>query len=314
MQIALFHLVGGILFLYLGGELLVRGSVGLAARLGIRPLVAGLTIVAFGTSAPELAVTLDAALEGYNDVAIGNVVGSNLCNIALVLGLSAIISPVRVDPQLFRLDIPIMIGSSALLLALLFDNNLTRTEGMLLILGVIGYVSVHLWLALSRRDVSDLKEHTGPFDGNSRPWLQPLMIIAGLVALAGGGYFVVHGGVEIATALGVSNAAIALTVVAVGTSLPELSTSVVAAVRNHSEIALGSVVGTNIFNIFAVLGLTATIHPLVRGGVGWIDLGVMSVVSLLLLPLAWTRLRLGRREGAFLLACYAGYWSWKLAA
>ena len=314
MQIAILHLLGGILLLYLGGELLVRGSVALAARLGIRPLVVGLTIVAFGTSAPELAVTLDAALEGYNDVAVGNVVGSNICNIALILGISALISPVRVDPQLFRLDIPIMIAASLVLLALILDDHLARADGILLVLGVLGYASLQLWLALSRRATAPLEGSGSAAARPSRSWPQLLAIAGGLVALAGGGYFVVHGGVEIAEALGVSNAVIALTVVALGTSLPELSTSIVAAFRRHGDIALGNVVGTNIFNILAILGSTAAIHPLVRGGVGWADLGLMSVVALLLVPLAWTGLRLGRSEGASLVVCYAGYWAWRLAA
>jgi len=314
MEIAFFHLLAGILCLYVGGELLIRGSVAAAARLGIRPMIAGLTIVAFGTSAPELAVTLDAALEGYNDVAVGSIVGSNICNIALILGLSAIISPFRVDPQIFRVDIPIMIASTVLLGVLLFDNELTRTEGFILILGMVAYVTLHLWLALSGKSTAGAEEQAGPVVPRKRPWPVAMMIIGGLFALAGGGYFVVHGGVELAAGLGVSSAVIALTVVAVGTSLPELATSIVAATRGQGDIALGNVVGTNIFNIFATLGLTAIIHPLVRGAVGWSDLGVMAIVSMIVVPLAWSGRRLGRSKGVFLLLSYAGYWWWKLAA
>lgn len=313
MQTALLQLLGGVLLLYLGGELLVRGSVTLAAFLGIRPLVAGLTIVAFGTSAPELAVTLDAALEGFDDVAVGSIVGSNICNIALILGVSAIIRPIRVDPQLFRFDLPVMLGAAAILVALLLDDGISRSDGMLLVLGILGYVAVHLWLALSRRNTPDPPEHAGPSTRYSGTRLAPPMIVAGLVALAGGGYFVVHGGVEMAKSLGVSNAVIGLTVVAIGTSLPELSTALIAALRRHGEIALGNVVGTNVFNVFAILGLTAAIHPLVRGGVGWIDLLLMCLLSVLLVPLAWTGLRLDRREGALLLGCFAAYWWWRLA-
>jgi cation:H+ antiporter len=314
MQIAFLHLLAGMACLYVGGELLVRGSVSAAVRLGIRPMVAGLTIVAFGTSAPELAVTLDAALEGYNDVAVGSIVGSNICNIALILGLSAIISPFRVDPQIFRVDIPIMFASAALLGALLLDNQLTRTEGFVLMLGIVAYIALHLWLALSGKSTPHVAGHAGPGVRPKRAWLVALMIVSGLFALAGGGYYVVHGGVELAAGLGVSSAVIALTVVAVGTSLPELSTSIVAATRGQGDIALGNVVGTNIFNIFAILGLTATIHPLVRGAVEWLDLGVMAIVSMIVVPLAWTGLRLGRSKGVFLLLSYAGYWWWKLAA
>jgi cation:H+ antiporter len=314
VEISFLHFFGGILLLFLGGNSLVSGSAGLAAHLGVRPLVAGLTIVAFATSTPELAVTLDAAIEGYSDIAVGSVVGSNICNIALILGLSALIAPVRVDPQLFRVDIPIMLASSALLVALLLDDRVTRAEGVLLILGILAYVSLRLWLALVRRGEPDLVEKAAAAVQHSRAARHVLFVLAGFAALAVGGYFVVHGGVELATAFGVSNAVIALTVVAVGTSLPELSTTIIAAVRSHGDIALGNVIGTNIFNILAILGLTASIHPLVRGGVGWLDLAVMFSVSILIVPLSWTGLRLGRGEGVLLLLCYACFSWWRLAA
>ena len=314
MEIAFLHLSGGILLLYLGGNFLVSGSAGLAAHLGVRPLVAGLTIVGFATSMPELAVTLDAAIEGYSDIAVGNVVGSNICNIALILGLSALIAPIRVDPQLFRVDIPIMLASSALLVALLLDDRLTRAEGVLLILGILAYVSLHLWLVLVRRGEPDLVEQENTAVQDSRAARHVLFVVAGLATLVLGGYFVVHGGVELATAIGVSNAVIALTVVAVGTSLPELSTAIIAAVRSQGDIVLGMVIGTNIFNILAILGLTASIQPLVRGGVGWLDLGVMFSVSILIVPLLWSRLRLGRSEGVLLLLGYACFSWWRLAA
>jgi cation:H+ antiporter len=313
VEIAFLHFSGGILLLYLGGNLLVTGSSGLAALLGVRPLVAGLTIVAFATSTPELAVTLDAAIEGYSDIAIGNVVGSNVCNIALILGLSAVIAPVRVDPQLLRVDIPIMLASSALLVALLLDDRLTRAEGVLLILGILAYVSLHLRLLLARRSEPDLVGQTASAVPHTRAARHVLFVVAGIVALGLGGYSVVHGGVELAKAFGVSNAVIALTVVAIGTSLPELSTTLVAAVRSHADIALGNVIGTNIFNILAILGVTATIRPLFRGGVDWLDLVIMFSVSVLIVPLSWNGLRLGRGGGVLLLICYAGYSWWRLA-
>jgi cation:H+ antiporter len=314
VEIAFLHFLGGILLLYLGGNFVVRGSAGLAAHLGVRPLVAGLTIVAFATSMPELAVTLDAAIEGYSDIAVGNVVGSNICNIALILGLSALIAPVRVDPQLFRVDIPIMLASSALLVALLFDNRITRAEGVLLILGILAYIVLRLWLVLVRRGEPDLVEQAAMAIQHSRAARHVLFVIAGSAILVLGGYFVVHGGVELATALGVSNAVIALTVVAIGTSLPELSTTLIAAARSHGDIALGNVIGTNIFNILAILGLTSSIHPLVRGGVGWLDFGVMFSVSILIVPLSWSGLRLGRGKGVLLLLCYACFLWWRFSA
>jgi cation:H+ antiporter len=313
VEIAFLHFLGGILLLYLGGNFLVSGSAGLAAHLGVRPLVAGLTVVAFATSTPELAVTLDAAIEGYSDIAVGNIVGSNICNIALILGLSALIAPVRVDPQLFRVDIPIMLASSALLVALLFDDRIARAEGVLLILGILAYIFLRLWLVLVRRGEPDLLEQAAMAIQHSRAARHVLFVIAGSAILVLGGYFVVHGGVELATALGVSNAVIALTVVAIGTSLPELSTTLIAVARSHGDIALGNVIGTNIFNILAILGLTSSIHPLVRGGVGWLDLGVMFSVSILIVPLSWSGLRLGRGKGVLLLLCYACFLWWKLA-
>jgi len=314
VEIAFLHFFGGILLLYLGGNFLVNGSAGLAAVLGVRPLVAGLTIVAFATSTPELAVTLDAAIEGYGDVAIGNVVGSNVCNIALILGLAALIAPVRVDPQLFRVDIPIMLAGSALLVVLLSDDRLTRAEGAFLILGIVAYVSLHLWLVLVRRDESGLVDQAAAASRRSKAALHVLFVVAGIAVLALGGYFVVHGAVDLATAFGVSNAVIALTVVAIGTSLPELSTTLIAAVRSHGDIALGNVIGTNIFNIFAILGITASVRPLARGGVDWLDLAIMMSVSILIVPLSWSGFRLGRGEGALLLLFYAGYMCWRLAA
>ncbi len=313
MQLSLLYLFGGLLLLYLGGESLVRGAVGLAARLGLRPLVIGLTIVAFATSAPELAVMLDAAFEGYNDVAIGTVVGSNICNIALVLGVAALIRPIRVDPQLLRLDVPVMIGCSVLLAAMLFDNRVGRGEGLLLLLGILAYVSFRLWIAARREN----RLQTAPLEvgslRSSRTGRQALLALVGLLALAAGGYCVVRGVVELGATLGMSNAVIALTIVAFGTSLPELTTAVVASLRSYGDVAIGNVIGTNIFNVFAMLGVTATVHPLFFGGIGWWDIGVMVAMAILVVPLCWSGLRLGRFEGGLLLLCYGAYCSWKFA-
>jgi cation:H+ antiporter len=302
-------MAAGLLLLTLGGEYLVRGASHVAAQFGVRPLVAGLTIVAFGTSAPELAVSLDAALEGFSDVAVGSVVGSNICNIALILGLSAVISPVQIDPRLFRFDLPVMLAASVLLIGFLLDGQLGGGEAFALVVGVLAYT----WWSLRRaRDGGeDGQEAVVALAGGAR-WRAVLMSAGGLVALAGGGYLAVHGGVELATEFGVSNAVIALTVVAVGTSLPELFTTVVAAVRSQGDIAVGNVVGSNIFNILCVLGITALVHPLSRGGVGWFDIGVMFALSVLVVPLAWSGLRLGRLEGLVLLLCYATYTWWRL--
>lgn len=313
VETAFLLLLCGVFSLYLGGNLLVSGSAGLAVLLGVRPLVAGLTIVAFATSTPELAVTLDAALEGHSDIAVGSVVGSNICNVSLILGLSALIAPVRADPRLFRVDIPIMLVGSALLAAFLLDDRLTRAEGALLILGILAYVLLQLWLVLVRKRGAGGVDEAVADSRHSRAARHVLFVVSGLAALALGGYLVVHGGVGLATALGVSEAVIAVTVVAIGTSLPELSTTLVAVVRSQGDIALGNVIGTNIFNIFAILGITASIHPLLRGDVGWLDLAAMFAVSVLIVPLLWSGLRLSRGEGVLLLAFYACFSCWRLA-
>jgi cation:H+ antiporter len=238
------------------------------------------------------------------------VVGSNICNIALILGLTAVISPVRVDPQLFRFDVPVMLAATALLAAFLSDGALGSGEGGLLVLGILGYTA---WSLRRSRDVAeDAPSANDGADALPR-WRSMLFALGGLLALAGGGYLAVHGGVELAAEFGVSNAVIALTVVAVGTSLPELFASVVASFRGHGDIAVGNVVGSNIYNILSVLGVTALVHPLVRGGVDWLDIGLMFALSIVIVPLGWRGLRLGRMQGLFLLACYAVFVWWRLA-
>ncbi len=300
------------MLLYFGGTYLVRGAAALATRFGVPPLVAGLTVVAFGTSAPELAVTLDAALEGYNDIAVGNVVGSNICNLTLILGISALISPVRVDPRLLRIDIPVMVASSALVLLVLADDFLSRPEGMLLLVGITAYIAMHVWIA-TRLGAGVVAAESAVEAVRSAPLVRDLaFVLVGLVALAGGGYFVVHGGAELATALGASDAMIGLTVTALGTCLPELSTVIAAARHSHGDMAVGNVIGSNIFNALAILGVTSTVQPLSRGNVGWDDLAIMMAVAIVIVPLAVSGRRLGRSEGAMLLLGYVAYSWWTL--
>jgi cation:H+ antiporter len=301
----------GFLLLYGGGEALVRGASNLALRFGMSPFVVGMTIVAFATSAPELAVSLQAALAGVDDIAIGNVVGSNIANIGLILGICALLTPTVVRMRLLQLDLPWLIVVSGLLVAFLLDGGLTRVGGLVFLGGLVAFIYWNIRMARVGQEEEDVRRE---FEGVVRPRVgasvDALLILAGLVALVGGGAAFVRGGVSLAEALGVAPALIALTVVAVGTSLPELATSIVAATRGDSDIAVGNVVGSNFFNILGILGITATIQPLQRGGITMVDMGVMLAFAAVLLPLVLVRRRIGRPEGVVLLLGYAAYLGW----
>lgn len=303
-------LIGGALLLTAGGELLVRGAAVLALRLGLTPLVVGMTVVAFGTSSPELAVSLDAAVQGLGDVAVGNVVGSNICNIALILGLAALIRPVRVHAQLVRLDVPLMIAASVLLVLLLADGALGRGAGAFCVGALVLWVAAGVRLARRESRGVDAEFEAGLAARGTRTWLCAAMIAAGLAGLFIGGRLFVGGAVDLARAAGISEAVIALTVVAVGTSLPELATSLIGALRGHGDIAIGNVVGSNLFNLLGILGAAALVSPLEVRDVDWIDLGTMVAAALILLPMVRTGSVLSRVEGALLLALYIGYTLW----
>lgn len=312
MLIALLQILFGFALLYGAGDLLVRGSSRLALGFGISPLVVGLTVVAFGTSAPELAVSINAALLGRDDIAIGNVIGSNICNIGLIVGLSGLVRAMRVEIQLIRIDMPIMVGCSLLLLGLLLDGRISRTEGAVLATGIVAYVV--FTLVMARRQGAASATATGALAdaaaGRSHRLLSLGLVIAGVAGLTLGARVFVDGAVTIALALGISTAVIGLTVVAVGTSLPELATSVVAAVRREGDIAIGNVVGSNIFNLLSILGITALIQPLSIGGVRLVDVVVMLGFAMALwLFMAW-RSQVTRVEAGILLAAYLGYLGW----
>jgi len=304
---AAIYLLLGFGLLYLGGEALVRGAAGLGLRWGLSPLVVGLTIVAFGTSSPELVVSLDAAIRGYGEVAIGNVVGSNICNIGLILGIAALIRPMKVESKVVKFDAPIALAATLVLIAMLYDGVLSRLEGALLFGGILAYTGFTLWEA--KRESGSVEEE---FIEEHRPSIHGtpvllLIVFGGLVALVAGGNLFVDGAVSLARALGVSQALIALTIVALGTSLPELSASIIASLRGHGDIAIGNVVGSNIFNIFATLGAGALAAPLSRGDVQFADLMAMLAIAIVLLPLLYWRFTLGRLRGAFLLLLYTAY-------
>ncbi|WP_053616742.1 calcium/sodium antiporter [Nocardiopsis sp. NRRL B-16309] len=305
-------LVAGLVLLVAGGESLVRGAGSLARKLGMSSLVVGLTVVSFTTSAPELAVSADAALSGYPGLAVGNVVGSNIANILLVLGASALFVPLAVHSQVVRADIPVMVALSIVALLMALDGNLGRVEGFLLLASLAVYVAVTVLVSLRRASRGPAPDRPGT-DGaeRTRPlWADLALVLLGTALLVAGARLLVYGASSIATAFGVSDLLIGLTVVAVGTSLPELVTSVVAALRGERDMAVGNIVGSNVFNIGAVLGLAALVSP---GGIPIapaalrFDLPIMVAVALVLLPIALTRLEVVRWEGGLLVGFYAAY-------
>lgn len=308
-------LVIGLVLLIAGGELLVRGGSGLGRALGLSPLVVGLTVVALATSAPELAVSLDATLSGAPGLAVGNVVGSNITNVLLVLGLSAVVLPITVHSQLVRFDVPFVVVLSVLALVLMLDGSVGRFDGGLLVTLLVAYVA---WtVVLGRRAGNDDRPTGATVPAPSRPLIDTVLILVGVALLVLGARLLVSSATSIATAFGVSDLVIGLTVVAVGTSLPELATSVIAALRGEQEMAIGNVIGSNVFNLTAVLGLTATIAP---GGIPVdaaalrFDVPVMIAVAVALLPIVFTGMAIARWEGGVFLAYYVVYVTYLLLA
>lgn len=307
MMITLLAIIGGFVILTVGAEALVRGASAIALKLGITPLVIGLTIVAFGTSAPELAVSVKSALAGNSGIALGNVIGSNIANIGLILALTALIRPIKVQSQMVKRDIPIMIIASLVFWGLLLDGELSLWDGLLLISALTAYL-VFSYIS-AKNTPEELDIDTRP----QHPALSAGLIILGIAMLIGGGVLFVDGAVDLAKAFGVSEVVIGLTIVAIGTSMPELVTSVVAALKGQSDIAIGNVVGSNLFNILGILGITAVVQPVSSGGLQNFDFIVMLILAAVLLPFAWTGLRIGRREGLVLLIVYLGYISFLVA-
>lgn len=309
-------LVVGLVCLTLGAEWLVKGASSVAARLGIAPIVIGLTVVAFGTSAPEFAVSVQGALSGNSDVAIGNVVGSNTFNILFVLGLSAVIGSLTIEQRIIKRDIPILMALSIVIYGLIWNDVVGRLEGLVLFIGIIVYT---LWLlrgarkAESEKVNAEYEEAMQQVEGKTvaKPlYFQIGLVVVGLALLILGSRFLVSSATTIAEAFGVSDLVIGLTVVAAGTSLPELATSVMAAYRGQRDIAVGNVVGSNIFNLLAVLGASAAIssegiavnRELIR-----LDYPVMLAATLVLIPICWNGFAIRRWEGALLTAFYVAY-------
>jgi len=300
----MFLILIGIIFLCFGAESLVRGSSRLAEKFGIPPLIIGLTVVAFGTSSPELLVSISAALKGSSDVAMGNVVGSNIFNIAVILGLTALIRPPRVHLDLIRREIPIMLVVTVVASVLVLWGAVPRLAGMALFAGLCAYLVFSIRMAGRQNNLGEFKL---PETRAIPVWACCLLILAGLGILAFGSHLFVTGAVKTARQFGLSEAVIGLTIVAAGTSLPELATSLVAAIKRESDVAIGNIVGSNIFNILGILGLTASILPLEVSGVGVVDAGFMLGISLLLLPFAFSQKLISRWEGGVFLCIYLFY-------
>lgn len=314
-------ILGGLVLLVAGGEVLVRGAGNIATALGMSPLVVGLTVVSFATSAPEFAVTMRSVLSGSPGLAVGNVVGSNIANILLVLGVAAIITPLTVRSRVVRFDVPVMVGLSLLTTVLALNGVIAQWQGGVLVVCLIAYI---IWtVRISRHDPEGEKEKLDPdwvkneirpepaAERTPRDLIASIVLVAvGVALLVLGATLLVNGATEVATAFGLSDLVIGLTIVAVGTSLPELATGVIAAIRGERDLAVGNAVGSNIFNLGAVLGLAAVMSPggiQIPGGAANLDFLLMTGVALLLLPVVYTGYAVGRWEGIVFVAYYVAY-------
>jgi cation:H+ antiporter len=307
VSIDIIYIAFSLLLLFVGAEGLVRGSASLALRAGLSRLMVGLTIVAFGTSSPELVVSVKTALSHQGDISVGNVIGSNSFNIGIILGLTALVCPIPVNRQIIKIDAPIALGVALLLPLLLLNHILGRVEGLLLLVGIVAYNWLSVALGRSE-DATDQSDVSVP--SVSRHWMIDVaFIVGGLAVLVFGSRILVEHSVLLAKTLGVSDAVIGLTIIAAGTSMPELATSLVAAIRREPDIAIGNVVGSNIFNVLAILGVASMVSPLQAPGISALDYYAMIVFTVLLIPLLYTGWVLHRLEGALLLGLYGLYLS-----
>jgi cation:H+ antiporter len=308
MLIPSLFVLGGLVLLAVGAEGLVRGSSSLALRLGVTPLVVGLTVVAFGTGSPELFVSVEASYRGDGGIALGNIVGSNISNVALILGLAALARPMKVRSELIKREVPLMIGVTLLLCVLLYDGTLSRVDGLILTTGSVAYTAFAYVAARRDRSKMVADEFEEALAQPKRAaWVDVALVVAGFAALLVGARLLLGGATVVAERFGVSQVVIGLTIVAIGTSLPELATSVVAAVRGEADVAFGNVIGSNILNILLILGVAALIRPVEVQGLRPLDLVVLVGSAVLILPLMWRAWVLNRWEGGLLLAGYAAY-------
>lgn len=311
-MVAILALLAGLVVLVLGAELLVRGASRLALGLGISPVVIGLTIVAFGTSSPELAVSLSAAWAGQGDLVTGNAVGSNIFNVMFILGVSALIVPLAVQQRMIRVDIPLLVGVSLLTWWFLSDGLLNRLDGSLLFTGIVIYTITTVRFG-KNEPATILEEYAQaipPPQAKQVPWRSLLLILIGLGLCVVGSRWMVSGAVTLAEMIGLSERVVGLTIVAAGTSLPELATSIMAAIRGQRDVAVGNVIGSNIFNLLGILGLVGILSPqtiVVPDSVLGLDFAVMVAVAVVCVPIVITGYRISRMEGVALLLMYIGY-------
>jgi cation:H+ antiporter len=308
---AILLLLAGLVMLGLGGDVLVRGAVGVARRFGLSPLLIGLTLVGFGTSMPELATSLQANLGGSPDVAIGNVVGSNIANILLILGIAAVIRPIACDRAAFRRDGPMLAASQLAMAAVILTGVVGRVEGAVMLAGLLAY-TVFCYVSERRAGDAGARMHAQEAELPALPqaplWLSAAMALGGIALTIAGARLLVDGAIDLARAAGISEAVIGLTLVAVGTSLPELATAIVAALRRQGDVAFGNVIGSNIFNALGILGATALALPMPAAEqILAFDLWVMLGVAALAIVATMTGWRIDRREGVLFLAGYAAY-------
>lgn len=298
-------LIFGIVVVLKSADWLTNGAVGLATKLGISQIVIGLTIVAIGTSMPEFFVSIVSAIKGTPDLAVGNIVGSNIFNVLLIVGVAATVAPIAIQRATVRRDIPIAIVASIMLTFMMLDDNISRTDALILFAAFIAFI----WITL-RNSKNDANEKDASTEKVIPTWKSVLFIIFGLVGLVLGSNIFVDNASSLAHGLGISDAVIGLTIVAGGTSLPELATSAVAARKGDSGIAIGNVLGSNVFNILMILGLTGIISPMHIQNITYIDMAVMVISMALFWLFSFTKLRVERWEGCVLIACFLGYITW----
>lgn len=308
MLLSVFFVLSSLILLYFGASWLVKGSSSLALKAGVSPLVAGLTVVAFGTSSPELVVSVNAAISGHGNIAIGNVVGSNLFNICIILGISALVAPLKIKLQLLKIDIPVLIVTTIGFMLLFADRHISRGEGVVLVSGIVIYTVVNIFLARREKSVEVLTEFDESVTDPKMKWYWSVgLILLGLGVLIAGSELLVKGAVVIARSLGVGETIISLTIIAAGTSMPELASSIVATMKKEYDIAIGNIIGSNIFNILGIIGISSVINPLSAMAISNIDLYVMLGVTLLLLPFFRSSYTLKRDEGIFMIVLYLMY-------
>lgn len=298
-------LIFGIVVVLKSADWLTNGAVGLATKLGISQIVIGLTIVAIGTSMPEFFVSIVSAIKGTPDLAVGNIVGSNIFNVLLIVGVAATVAPIAIQRASVRRDIPIAIVASIMLTFMMLDDNISRIDALILFAAFIAFI----WITL-RNSKNDANEKDASTEKVIPTWKSVLFIIFGLVGLVLGSNIFVDNASSLAHGWGISDAVIGLTIVAGGTSLPELATSAVAARKGDSGIAIGNVLGSNVFNILMILGLTGIISPMHIQNITYIDMAVMVISMALFWLFSFTKLRVERWEGCVLIACFLGYITW----